>query len=144
MFRVANGLDRHDLLVNALGEASILIKNESNSTRHAGRHVAPRGAKHHHHAACHVFTTVIAGTFHPRFTAAVAHGKALASPTKGIQLTAGGAIEAGVTKDLTHSLKELGSSVLSILMKIQKTGMDKGRKAAAKNAKEGEFMDINL
>lgn len=52
--------------------------------------------------------------------------------------------KAGVTKDLTHSLKELGSSVLSILMKIQKTGMEKGRKYAKKNAKEGEFMEINL
>lgn len=34
--------------------------------------------------------------------------------------------KAGVTKDLTHSLKELGSSVLSILTKIQMIGTEKG------------------
>jgi hypothetical protein len=35
-------------------------------------------------------------------------------------------MKAGITKDLTHTLKELGSSVLSILKKIAKTGKDKG------------------
>ena len=49
--------------------------------------------------------------------------------------------KAGVTKDLTHSLKELGSSVLSILKKIQTTGTEKGlNDAKNKQATEGPML----
>lgn len=51
--------------------------------------------------------------------------------------------KAGVTKDLTHSLKELGSSVLSILTKIQKTGIKKGKKDAEARYKGDKDKDGN-
>jgi hypothetical protein len=51
--------------------------------------------------------------------------------------------KAGVTKDLTHSLKELGSSVLSILTKIQNTGIKKGKQDANARYKGDKDMDGN-
>jgi len=40
--------------------------------------------------------------------------------------------KAGITKDLTHSLKETGSSVLSILKKIQSNGKMEAKKRITK------------
>lgn len=45
-------------------------------------------------------------------------------------------VKATITKELTHTLKELGSSLLSILKKIAQTGKEKGFERFENNNKE--------
>ena len=91
--------DGHDLGVHPLAQAARLIEQEGHTTGHAGSHVAAGAAEHHHHTASHVFAAVVAGAFHHGAGTAVAHGEALSGAAQGEQLTAGGAVEAGVAQD---------------------------------------------
>lgn len=50
-------------------------------------------------------------------------------------------VKATITKELTHTLKELGSSLLSILKKISSTGKEKGTDEYKKQEKRGETYD---
>ena len=67
------------------------------ATRHTGGEVAARLAEHHHTAARHILTTVVAGSFDDGDGPRVSHAEALAHLTIDIELTARGTIEPGVT-----------------------------------------------
>src|SRR5690606_10203547 len=94
-----DALDLHQLMIDPIDKAVVLIQHIGETAGHAGTEVVAGLAQHTDEAAGHVLATVVTGTFHHGMSTRVAHREALARRTCGEQLAAGGAIQTGVADD---------------------------------------------
>ena len=90
-------------------KVAVGIKHISDAARHPGGKISPCFAKHHHGAACHVFTAVITRTFHNGTRSRQTHRKALARNT----------VEIGFARSRTIKRRVAGDDVfLTLAVKI--------------------------
>src|SRR5262249_9352669 len=85
--------------VAAAFETAVRVEHVGDAARHAGGKVAPGRTDHDHHAARHVFATVVAGTLHHRDRPGIAHREALAGDAAEIALAHERAVEHGGADD---------------------------------------------
>ena len=86
-------------LVDPLVEVPVLIQHIGDAAGHTGRKVLAGGTQHHHGAAGHVLTAVVAHALHDGGGTAVAHGKALTGHAGDEGLAAGGTVQGHVAGD---------------------------------------------
>ena len=55
---------QHHLVIHATGERARFIEHIRHAVRHAGAEIPAGATEHCHHAACHVFTGVVAHALH--------------------------------------------------------------------------------
>ena len=70
-----------DALIDAACKATIHVQNVGKAARHACAEVDAGFTQHCHHAARHVFATIVAYAFYHRSGTRVAHAKTLAHAT---------------------------------------------------------------
>ncbi len=86
-------------MVVAIDEIALQVQHVGQPAGEAGAEVLPGAAQHRDHAAGHVLAAMVAGAFHHRGGAGVAHAEALAGAARAVELAARGAVEAGVAHD---------------------------------------------
>src|SRR5690242_13242313 len=87
------------LVVVAIDEVALDVQHVGEAAGHAGAEFEADLAQPHYYAAGHVLAAVVAGAFHHRQRAGVAHSEAFTGAPGGEQLAVGGAIQAGVAED---------------------------------------------
>ena len=92
-------LQADGLLVDPLVEIPVLIQHIGDAAGHAGCKVFAGLAQHHHGAAGHVLTAVVAHALHNGGSTRVADAEALAGHTGDEHLTGGGTVEGHVAGD---------------------------------------------
>ena len=96
---VLHRLETYHVLVDPLVEVPVLVQNVGNAAAHARGEVFAGLAQHHHSAAGHVLTAVVAHALHNRRGAGVADAESFACHAADEGLAAGGAIEGHVADD---------------------------------------------
>ena len=94
-----NPLDFHQLHIVFINKCSIFIQHIGKTTGHARAKVDACTTQHNDHAVRHVFAAVIAGTFDNGGGAGIANREPFARASSRKQVSAGGAVQAGVADD---------------------------------------------
>src|SRR6516164_7166538 len=91
--------DVDELVVVAVYEIALEVEHVGEAAGEAGPEVDPGAPEHAHRPARHVLAAMIAGALDHGHGARVAYRETLAGDPGGIQLPAGGAVQAGVAHD---------------------------------------------